>query len=250
MKMLKMTTLSTALLAVISVSAFAGDDATKLDPSDMTRASSNVYVAGNNQGDIKLSGALSYAYDNGQMSMVTLEGSMDNAGDYKDSRAQYFHVFSLENAVTPRIAASLDIIDNDSFTTAAAGAISIFRTPIESLTFFGRAAVLGGEYSDTTTAAFGVQDNSIVGGMAAVYAVWKPGADGTYFALYPEYTYLDGDIESSTVKTTLLAATPLSEDKTRWGQFKIENTSGSMKSTNRSLDVDETVAWFQYKVFF
>ncbi|UGA53603.1 hypothetical protein [Vibrio sp. VB16] len=246
----KMTALSTALLATLSLSAFAGDGAKEVDPSDMTRASSNMYVATNNHGDIKLSGALSYAYDNGQMSMVTLEGSMGNDGKYKDSRAQYFHVFSLNNAVTPRVAASLDIIDNTSFTTAAAGGVAIFRTPVDSLTFFGRAAVLGGEYSDDTTSAFGVQDNRIIGGMAAAYAVWKPGADGTYFAAYPEFTYMNGDIETSTVKTTLLAATPFSADKTRWGQFKVENTYGSMKSANQSIDIDDTVAWFQYKVFF
>lgn len=250
MKMLNKTTLSAALLATISLSAFAGDDAKELDPSDMTRATSNMYVALNNDGDVKLSGAVSYAYDNGMMSMVTLEGSMDNEGKYKDSRAQYFHVFSLNNAVTPRVAASLDIIDNASFTTAAVGGIAIFRTPVESLTFFGRVAGLAGEYSDETTSAFHVTDNSIAGGMAAAYAVWKPGADGTYFALYPEYTFMGGDIETSTVKTTLLAATPLSEDKTRWGQFKVENTYGSMKSTNQNIDIDDTVAWVQYKVFF
>ncbi|MFL7021669.1 hypothetical protein [Vibrio cyclitrophicus] len=250
MNTLKMTALSTALLATISISAFAGDDTQKVNPSDMTRASSNMYVATNNKGDLKLSGALSYAYDNGQMSMFTLEGSMDNEGKYKDSRAQYFHVFNINNAITPRVAASLDIIDNASFTTAAVGGVAIFRTPIDSLTFFGRAAVMGGEYSDSTTNAFGVTDNSIVGGMAAAYAVWKPGADGTYFAAYPEFTYMDGDIETSTVKTTLLAATPFSADKTRWGQVKVENTYGSMESTNQKLDIDDTVVWFQYKVFF
>lgn len=134
MTRLKMTALSTALLATISISAFA-DDTQKVDPSDMTRASTNMYVATNNIGDLKLSGALSYTYDNGQMSMVTLEGSMDNEGKYKDSRAQYFHVFNINNAITPRVAASLDIIDNASFTTAAVGGVAIFRTPIDSLTF-------------------------------------------------------------------------------------------------------------------
>ncbi|PMJ69319.1 hypothetical protein BCU23_17795 [Vibrio splendidus] len=61
---------------------------------------------------------------------------------------------------------------------------------------------------------------------------------------------MDGDIETSTVKTTLLAATPFSADKTRWGQVKVENTYGSMESTNQKLDIDDTVVWFQYKVFF
>ncbi|KOE87424.1 hypothetical protein ACS86_03285 [Vibrio alginolyticus] len=238
------------MLAIISTSVFADETVKDIDPSDMTRANTSMYVAASNQGEIKASGSLSYTYQNGQMSMVTLEGTMDKEGKYADSRLQYFHVFNLNNAVTPRIAASLDIIDNKNFTTAAAGGIAIFRTPIDSLTFFGRAAVLGGEYSDQATSAFNVTDSGIIGGMAAAYAVLNTGQDGTYFALYPEFTYLDGDIETSTVKSTFLAATPLSADKTRWGQFKIENTFGSMESTTTKVDIDETVAWFQYKVFF
>ncbi|MDV7106356.1 hypothetical protein R3X26_18385 [Vibrio sp. TH_r3] len=43
---------------------------------------------------------------------------------------------------------------------------------------------------------------------------------------------------------SLLAATPFSADKTRWGQVKVENTYGSMESTNQKLDIDDTVVWF------
>ncbi|WP_211237636.1 hypothetical protein [Shewanella colwelliana] len=216
----------------------------------MTRATSNFYVGASNNGDVKASGSVSYKYENGMESMVSLEGTMNKDGEYSDSRMQYFHVFNVDSAVTPRVAVSLDIIDNQTATTAALGAISIFRTPIESLTFFARVGVLTGEYSDESMRNFNVSDSSLVGGMAAGYAVWKVGQDGTFLALYPEFTYLSGDIESSTVKTTLMAATPLSADKTRWGQIKFENTQGSMQSDSLNVDIDETRVWFNYKVYF
>lgn len=242
------TLISTALIA----NAYAVDNTSdeELDASDMTRAYSTFYVGASNNGDLKASGSLSYNLGNGMESMVSLEGTMDKDGKYSDSRMQYFHVFSIDSAVTPRVAVSLDIIDNSMATTAALGAISIFKTPIDSLTFFGRVGALTGEFSDESLAQFNVTDNSLVGGMAAGYAVWKTGQDGTFLAAYPEFTYLSGDIESSTVKTTLMAATPLSADQTRWGQVKLENTYGEMTSDSRQLDIDETKVWFNYKVYF
>ncbi|GIU06018.1 hypothetical protein TUM4261_08780 [Shewanella sp. c952] len=242
----------TALISSTLISnVYAADDTQSkdLDASDMTRAYSNFYVGASNKGDVKASGSVSYQYENGMESMVSLEATLNKDGEYSDSRMQYFHVFNIDSAVTPRIAVSLDIIDNETATTAALGAIAIFRTPIESLSIFARVGVLTGEYSDTATNNFNVTDNSIVGGMGAAYAVWKTGDDGTFLALYPEFTYLSGDIETSTVKTTLMAATPLSADKTRWGQIKIENTYGNMESASTSFDIDETRVWFNYKVY-
>lgn len=239
------------ILSSISSGAFADDTVKKdIDPSDLTKASTSAYLGVNNQGNVKLSGSLSYSLDNGQTAMTTLEGTMDNEGNYANSRLQYFHVFNINSAVTPRIAASIDIIDNKQFTTVAAGAIALFQTPIDSLKFFARAGVLTGEYSDSFTSQLNVSDNKIVGGMAAGYAVWSPGADGTYFAAYPELTYLSGDIDITSVKTTLMAATPLSQDKTKWGQFKIENTYNKVKGNGFDESTDETVAWFLYKAYF
>ncbi|WP_261896587.1 hypothetical protein [Vibrio cyclitrophicus] len=244
--------LLTTLIGSTLISGAYAADSTKneeLDASDMTRAYSTFYVGASSNGDVKASGSLSYQYDNGMESMVSLEGTMDNSGHYTDSRMQYFHVFSLDSATTPRVAVSLDVIDNDVATTAALGAIAIFRTPADSLSIFGRVGALTGEYSDASLSNFNVTDSSLVGGMGAAYAVWKTGEDGTFLALYPEFTYLSGDIESTTVKTTLMAATPLSADKTRWGQVKFENTYGSMKSDTVSRDIDETKVWFNYKVY-
>lgn len=247
----KRAVITTLIGSTLAAGAFAGDNkqAEDLDASDMTRAYTNMYVGTSNKGDVKASGSLSYRYDNGMESMVSLEGTMNKEGKYSDSRLQYFHVFSINNAVTPRVAVSLDVIDNETATTAALGAISIFRTPIESLTFFGRVGALTGKYSDAALNNFGVTDSNLVGGMGAAYAVWKTGQDGTFLALYPEFTYLSGDIESSTVKTTFMAATPLSADRTRWGQIKFENTYGSMESDTRTVDIDETRVWFNYKVY-
>ncbi len=220
-----------------------------LDASDLTRAYTTFYLGAGNKGNVKASGSLSYQYENGMESMLSLEGTLDKEGKYADSRLQYFHVFNTGNTISPRIAVSLDVIDNEIATTAALGAISIFRTPIDSLTLFARVGAITGQYSESATNMFSVTDDSLVGGMGAGYAVWKTGQDGTFLAVYPEMTYLNGDIESNTVKTTVMAATPLSADKTRWGQVKFENTSGDMESNSKKLKINENQIWFNYKVY-
>lgn len=247
--MLNKKLVSTAIsLAVIASPLLAEDD---FDASDLTRANTTAIVSVSNQGDVKLQGSLSYTFTNGQMAMTSLEGTMDAEGDYQDSRLQYFHVFNLDSAVTPRIAASLDIINNQQFTTAALGSVALFRTPLDSLTFFARGAVLAGEYDKNFAKNIGLNDRSITGAMAAGYAVLTTGSDGTFLAAFPEYTYIKGDLDISTVKTTLMAATPVSADGKRWGQLKLENTSGDMQMGSRTIEMpSETVAWFNYKVFF
>ncbi|WP_019616197.1 hypothetical protein [Psychromonas ossibalaenae] len=238
-------------LAVSMVTPLAMAEEQDFDASDMTRASSTAIVGLSNKGDVKLTGSLSYAFDNGQTAMTLLEGTMDRDGAYQDARLQYFHVFSFDNATTPRIAASLDIIDNDMFTSAALGGIAMIRTPADSLTFFARGAVLAGEYDEDFARSYGVDDSSITGGSAALYAVWKTGEDGTFLAAYPELTYLGGDLEVSTVKTTLMVSTPFSADGKRWGQVKFDTTTGSIESSSKKTEMDsETSVWFNYKVFF
>jgi len=109
----------------------------------------------------------------------------------------------------------------------------------------------------------GESDNCIVGGVAAGYAVWKRGTDGTYFTLHPELTYLGGDVDVTSVKTRLMGAAPCSQDGKRWRQVKIENTYTKylykiliqntytkVKIDPFKTDQDDTVVWFLYKVFF
>ncbi|MGS0693346.1 hypothetical protein [Shewanella sp. 0m-4] len=200
----------------------------------------------NNKGDVKLSGSLAYTLDNGQMAMGTIEGTMNKQGDYNDSRIQYFHVFNIDNAVTPRVAASLDIIVNQQFTTTTAvGGIVMFTTPAESLNIFVRGGVLAGSYDEDFANAMGESDThthtDIVGGMAAYFS-WKTGDDGTYIMFSPEYTYLGGSIEDNTLKTSITFGTPLSQDKSKWGQFKLENTVSTMRPSSEKIDIDDTAA--------
>ncbi len=251
MNNIKMTLLTAAFLASTLGTAHAADsESTTIDPSDLTAVSTSAYVGMSNQGDVKFSSSFGFGLDNGQMAMGTLEAGLDKEGKYKDSRAQYFHVFNRDSAVVPRVAASLDIIDNNNFTTAAAGAVAMINPDIENVLLFGRVGVLAGEYKDGFTQKMGETDDDVVGAMAAAYLSWKPGADGTYFMFSPEYTYMDGAIETSTLKTSLTMGTPLSGDGKRWGQFKIENTYGQMASSHKQIDIDDTVAWAFYKVYF
>ncbi|MCX2760468.1 hypothetical protein OQJ65_19440 [Vibrio sp. Sgm 22] len=219
------------------------------DPSDVARATTSFTVGATNNGDVK--GALTYAFsvNDTQQGMVAVEGNMDKEGKYSDARAQYFHVFNFDDPTVPKVAASLDLIDNASMTTAALGAV-VAITPVEQFSMYLRGGVLGGEYSDAMTRKFGVSDNSTVGGMAAGYFTVKTGSDGTYVMVSPEYSYTGGDIETSTLKTSLRIGTPMNAAKTHWGEFRVENTYGTMESESMTLDVDDTVAWFMYKSFF
>ncbi|BAC97198.1 hypothetical protein [Vibrio vulnificus YJ016] len=244
--------LFTASVLALSVStAYANDDhEPKVDPSDLTAVSTSGYIGMNNQGDVKLSASLGFGLDNGQMAMGTLEGTMDQEGKYKDSRLQYFHVFNLPYPHVPRVAASLDLIDNANFTTLAVGAVAMFNPGIKDVVMFGRVGALAGQYDENFSRMMGENDSDIIGGMAAGYLSWKPGADGTYLMFSPEYTYMDGSIETSTLKTSLTLGTPLSADGKRWGQFKLENTYGQMESSQKTIHIDDTVAWAFYKVYF
>lgn len=219
------------------------------DPSDVASATTSFTVGATNKGDVK--GFLTYSFgvNENQQGMVALEGNMNKSGEYNDSRLQYFHVFNLDDQVVPKVAVSLDVIDNPTMTVGALGTV-VAVTPVERFSMYLRAEVLGGEYSDEFIQEFGVTDKSALGGIAAGYFTLKTGSDGSYVMLAPEYTYVDGDIESSTLKTSLRFGTPMNNAKTHWGEFRLENTSGSIESASLNKDVDDTVAWFLYKSFF
>ncbi|GLS92558.1 hypothetical protein GCM10007916_36300 [Psychromonas marina] len=243
-------------LALSVVAPFAlAEKEEEIDASDMTRASTTAIVGLSSKGDVKLTGSLSYAFDNGQTAMTLLEGTIDEDGAYKDARLQYFHVFSFNNATTPRAAASVDIINNDTFTSVALGGIAMIRTSSDAFTMFARGAVLAGEYNNDSAqlkgAGIHLDDTGITGASAAFYAVWKTGEDGTFIAAYPELTYLNGDLEMTSLKSTLMVSTPLSSDGKTWGQVKFDRTSTNFEHKNNSLDLaTEKSVWFNYKVFF
>ena len=247
MKLRKNFTLTTlTLLTFTSYTAFAEEEH---DPSDIARATSSFTVGATNKGDVKGMLTYGFAVNSNQQGMVVAEGNMNKQGNYNDARAQYFHVFNFENPTVPKVAASLDVIDNTSMTTAALGAV-IAVTPTDNFSMYLRGGVLGGEYSDSMTNQFSVSDNAAYGGMAAGYFTIKTGNDGTYITLSPEYTYAGGDIETSTMKSSVRIGTPMNESKNHWGEFRLENTSGEVKSASLSQDINDTVAWFMYKSFF
>lgn len=193
---------SLALIATSSLFSIPlyAETAQDIDPSDVARANTSITIGATNNGQVK--GVVSYAFsiNETQQGMVYLEGNMDKEGSYQDSRVQYFQVFNLESKIVPKIAASLDVIDNASLTSTALGAV-VAVTPTEKFAMYLRAGVLGGKYKSESTQYFGVNDDSAVGGMAAGYFTYKTGSDGTFIMFSPEYTYVDGDIETSKLKT-------------------------------------------------
>lgn len=241
---LALSTLTLAAAAPI----FAADSTP--NPSDLTETSTSAYFGLSNQGSVKGSISGDFHFDNGQTGMLTVEGTMDKEGKYSDSRLQYFHVFSTENHTIPKAALSIDVIDNAMFTSASLGGVAAINAGVKGLQLFPRLGLLAGEYSDESVASFNVTDKEALGGSAAFYVMYQLGNDGTYIGAWPEYNYLDGAIETSMLKSTLMIATPFSKDKTRWGQLKVDNTTGYMRSQTQSIDFDDTVVWANYKFYF
>ncbi|MEZ9232993.1 hypothetical protein AB4259_18125 [Vibrio amylolyticus] len=236
------------LTMTASLPAFAGEKAP--DPSDLTETSTSAYVAMSNKGGFKGSVSGDINFDNGQTSMFTLEAAIDKNGDYSDSRLQYFHVFNTGNTGVPKVAASLDVIDNALFTSVSPGVTLAINSGVKGLNIFPRLGVLGGEFSDEVKAITNISDEAAVGGSAALYMFYTAGDDGTYFGLYPEYNYLSGDADMSVLNTNFLMSTPFNNDRTRWGQIKIINTNTTIKNGSVDEKINDTVVWANYKFYF
>ncbi|WP_112480210.1 hypothetical protein [Vibrio variabilis] len=220
------------------------------DPSDLTETNTSAYVGMSNQGGVKGSISGDMKFDNGQQGMFTLEAAMDKDGKYTDSRFQYFHVFTTENTTVPKIAASLDVLDNALFTSASPGVTLAINSGVKGLNIFPRAGVLGGKFSDEVKSFASLSDQNAIGGSAALYVFYTAGHDGTYFGLYPEYNYLSGDVDMSVLNTNFLMSTPFSKDRTRWGQIKVTNTNTTIKNSFVDKSINETVVWANYKFYF
>lgn len=222
------------------------------NPSDLTETNTSAYVSMSNQGDFKASVSGDFKFSDTQTGMLTLEGTMNKEGKYSDSRLQYFHVFNTQNTVVPKAAVSLDVIDNSLFTSASLGTTLAINTGVKGLNLFPRVGILASEYSQETLNHFNVKNKEGLGASAAMYVIYNIGQDGTYIGAWPEYNYMDGDVEASVLKSTLIMATPFSQDKTRWGQIRIENTDIKMQANTgaAAIESNETVVWAAYKFYF
>ncbi|WP_255526919.1 hypothetical protein [Photobacterium sp. BZF1] len=203
-----------------------------------------------NQGGLKGSISGDFSFSERQTGMLTIEGTMNKEGKYSDSRLQYFHVFSTANSVVPRAAVSLDVIDNDMFTSASLGTTFAINAGVKGLNLFPRAGALAGKFSQATLDEFNVSNDEAYGGSAAMYVIYNVGKDGTYIGVWPEYNYLSGDVDASVLKSTFMIATPFSKDKTRWGNIRVENTDAKLSTNSKTINSNDTVVWASYKFYF
>lgn len=248
--MKKLTTVSISLLmAGIGSHAFAADEKAP-NPADFTETSTSGKVALDNKGNFKPSISADHTFANGQTGMLTVEGTMDKEGGYSDSRLQYFHVFSTDNSVVKRVAASVDVIDNSLFSSVSVGTTFSVDPGVKGLNFFPRIGGLAGKYSSEVMNQFNVDSDEGYGISAALYMLYTIGDDGTYIGAWPEYNYMDGDIESSVLASTVMIATPFSADKKRWGQIHVKNTQVSMQSAAQTIESNDTAVWAMYKFYF
>lgn len=236
------------ILLTLAASSIA--DSKEPDPSDLTETNTSAYLGMSNQGGFKASISADIQVNAQQTGMFTIEGTINKEGEYSDSRLQYFHVFNTENQYVPKAAASLDVIDNDMFSSASVGATLALNSGVKGLNIFPRVGLLAGQYSSQALNQFSVKDDQALGGSAALYVMYTMGKDGTYIGAWPEYNYLSGDINASILKTTIKLATPFSADKQRWGEIKLENTNSRMQANSHSLESNDTVVWANYKFYF
>lgn len=249
--MKKINSLTLALLLSLSSNQLlAADSEDSPNPSDITEVSTSAYFGINNQGGVKGSIARGFGFSEKTEGMITIEAAIDKEGHYSDSRFQYFQVFNTKNHVVPKAAVSLDVMDNDMFTSASLGSVIAINPGVKGLSIFPRAGVLAGEYSDSSVNQFNVSDRGTTGASAALYVSYTMGNDGTYIMVSPEYNYLGGDIETSMLKTSVKMGTPFSQDKTRWGEIRLENTDMKMESASKKIKNNDTVVWANYKFYF
>lgn len=249
---IKIILLNAAVILAPTLAVASEQSSDQVDPSDVTRAYSQAHIGVSNKGDVKVMGTLSYQFDGGTAAMVSLEATMDEDGDYEDSRGQYFHVFGTGNDIMPRIATSLDIIDNNDFTTTAFGVAAAITTPADSFSVYVRGAGLLGQYKDDGSLAnqYNIIDTDITGYNGAAWLVWKPFKDGTYLSLSPEYTKMDGSLEVSTLKTSITAATPITDSGEKWLQFKYEDIDSDFTYQGVADSINERIFWTHFKIFF
>lgn len=248
MKSFKLTSL--ALLAFASSPVMAEKEVEDVDPSDMTRAYTQLHVGANNQGSVKILGSLSYNYESGAAGMGSLEATIDKEGDYSDSRFQYFHVYGTGSEFMPRVAGSIDIIDNSTFTTANLGLANAMTTGIDGFTIYSRLGAVVGQYSDDFAELSGINDQGVTGGMAGVYFTYAH-QSGFFISAFPEYTSVTGEADLTNLKTTLTFGAPISEQKDKWLQFRFEDIQNEITGSGfEDQKLDERIFWSHFKIYF
>lgn len=247
-----MNTISKLTLACCfaGLSAHAFAEEKNPDPSDLTQTSTSAFVGMSNQGAVKGSVSADIKVNATQTAMFTIEGTMNKEGHYSDARIQYFHVFNTDSAFVPKVAASIDVIDNEMFSSASVGSTIAINSGVKGLNIFPRVGALAGKYSSDALNHFGVTNDEAFGVSAALYVTYTMGEDGSYIGAWPEYNYLGGDIDASILKTTIMMATPISADKKSWGQIRIDNTNMNMVSNSQTVETNDTVVWANYKFYF
>ncbi|MCL1066048.1 hypothetical protein L2735_04405 [Shewanella olleyana] len=236
---------SAASLLVLSSPVIAED----IDPSDLTKTFSQLSIGGSNTGNAKIIGSLSHVLESGTALMGTLEATMNNEGDYSDSRFQYYHVLNVDNKLTPRWAASLDLIDNSMFTTANIGAATVFKTGIEGFDIYARAGYVQGVYSEDFQNMMEITDDANNGYMGGVYFSYVA-SNGMYVQYFPEYMSLSGDADFTNLKNSIQFGAPINDAKSIWMTFKYENIKNTMETASTKYETDDNAVWGFVKFYF
>ncbi|CAK2016801.1 hypothetical protein [Vibrio crassostreae] len=237
----------TALSLVLAAThTFAAEE--DINPSDMTRTFTSFGLGMANNGNAKLSGQISTSLENTEL-MSTIDLTLDKDGDYSDGRFQYYHVFSVDNETTPRVAVSLDIIDNALFSTGNIGLATVFKTGIKGFDIYARAGYVAGEYSEDFGSSLSINDKSMQGGMGGLYFTYVM-ENGMYLQYFPEYMGVVGDADFTNIKNTVQFGAPVNDSKNIWLMTKFENINNSWESNGVKESDSDNIVWATAKFYF
>ncbi|CAM4425417.1 hypothetical protein [Vibrio agarivorans] len=252
-------------IALVLVANVHAEESAVIDPADVT----NVYTQGaimlNGNSDILLQGQVSGGLSNGQEFALLAEATLadesksskrnDNkfGTDYSNSRLQYFHVFTPESKVTPKLGLSVDYINtrndvkNDLLSIGAIAAINPQYTG--GLMLFPRLAVMGGTMEVPSAST---KKDDLFGYSASLFIVKRIGDGGAYLNVAPEWQDVSGDeidMQNFSVKTSLNV--PLNSERSWWINTRYDVTKSYMDINNKNLDGNwETQAWVGVRYYF
>lgn len=240
-------------------SAAMAEESEMIDPADLTRVYTQAAVFVTSDADVRLSSMLTGAWTEniqfGGFLEANFGDSQSTAGkdslgsDYLGSRAQYFQVSGIANALIPRIGFMADIIhqknegldDTALYSFGAIGSINPEHTG---------GVMLFPNVNYTSGKVFG---ESAKGYMLNLFATIPFGDTGAFIQAWPEYFTVSGEtVEMESTAFNLMFNAPLKSDRTQWLMTKLEYAAANIVTpTGISIEGDyELKAEVGVKWFF
>ncbi|NGN98403.1 hypothetical protein G5S52_12310 [Grimontia sp. S25] len=248
------------LLSLLVAGCSATAMAQNIDPSDLTNVYTQAAFLVGGDSTLKPVTMVSGGYDNGHKFAFLGEATFGAKGEdadnkfglnYRDSRAQYFHVLDANNRFIPSFGVSLDYIHQktDSVTTnlAAVGTV-VGVNPLYTPGFmvFPIAAYVDGDIKISDHKA------QVDGVSLALAATHQIGDTGAFILLWPEYQKLTGyglTLTKASAKLSLNA--PITTSRKLWVNTRLDYGQSEMKANDlAAIKSDDSQVYMGLRYFF